>query len=553
MHMKYVKYLSAFLLTAFLVGSCSQEPIVPQAPEPPAPAPTPSAGTANFSKFVAIGNSFVAGMQANALFNESQANSLARIMATQLATVGGSSPDPFDQPDINSVNGFNPIQSVLPSVILGRLVLFDPDGPTGTRTPAPFPAKFPGAPAVTCPSAVPATPALPAPYNTADFPAPFAGNKANLNNFGVPLIYLAQTLTPATGGPAPPAPNPAYSPFFARFAATPSPDGVNGSRIITDAKAAAGTFYLVWLGFDDVLLYAATGAANTGPGTPAGTFPMTSSAAFSGQLSVALNDPAIGLLTGTTFNAVIGNIPDFTSLPYFYTVTWNAITLDATTAAGLTTSLANSYNAILDGLVPGTITAAERDKRRLTYVAGKNGILLTDEALTDITANLPAPLQFLARARQAKSTDLFPLTAGSVLGTCNGGDATKIFGISFPVSDQLAITPEETTLMLTRTAEFNNAIAEAVAANSTRLALADVNKAYKDFVTARGAVSNGVFITPSFAPPTGAFSEDGLHPNSRGYAFTANVFIDAINAKFGSTIPRANLANYKGTGLPVNP
>ncbi|HAC25520.1 MAG TPA: hypothetical protein DCE81_11450, partial [Cytophagales bacterium] len=180
-------------------------------------------------------------------------------------------------------------------------------------------------------------------------------------------------------------------------------------------------------------------------------------------------------------------------------------------------------------------------------------ILLTDEALTDITANLPAPLQFLARARQAKSTDLFPLTAGSVLGTCNGGDATKIFGISFPVSDQLAITPEETTLMLTRTADFNNAIAEAVAANSTRLALADVNKAYKDFVTARGAVSNGVFITPSFAPPTGAFSEDGLHPNSRGYAFTANVFIDAINAKFGSTIPRANLANYKGTGLPVNP
>lgn len=551
--MKYMKYLSAFLLTAFLVGSCSQEPIVPQAPEPPAPGPTPSAGTANFSKFVAIGNSFVAGMQANALFNESQANSLAKIMATQLATVGGATPDPFDQPDINSVNGFNPIQSVLPSVVLGRLVLFDPDGPTGPRTAAPYPAKFPGAPAVTCPSAVPATPALPAPYNTADFPAAFAGNKANLNNFGVPLIYLAQTLTPATGGPAPPAPNPAYSPFFARFAATPSPDGTTGSTIVGDARAAAGTFYLVWLGFDDVLLYAATGAANTGPGTPAGTFPMTASASFNGQMDAFMN----ALLTGTTFNVVIGNIPDFTSLPYFYTVAWNAITLDAATAGSLTTNLANNYNALLDNLVTATvITAAERDKRRFTFATGRNGVMLTDETLTDLTPYMTGPAAALlpyARARQAKSTDLIPLTAGSVLGTCNGGNPQAVFGVSFPVSDQLAIIPEETAAILTRTAEFNTKIAAVVAANSTRLALADVNKAYKDFVTAKGAVSNGVFITPSFAPPTGAFSEDGLHPNSRGYAFTANVFIDAINAKFGSTIPRANLANYKGTGLPVNP
>lgn len=553
MHMKYTKYLSAFLLTAFLVGSCSQEPIVPEPPAGPEPGPTPSAGTANFSKFVAIGNSFVAGMQANALFNESQANSLAKIMATQLATVGGANPDPFDQPDINSVNGFNPIQSVLPSVILGRLVLFDPDGPTGPRTAAPFPAKFPGAPAVTCPSAVPATPALPAPYNTADFPAPFGGNKANLNNFGVPLIYLAQTLTPATGGPAPPAPNPAYSPFFARFAATPSPDGTTGSTIVGDARAAAGTFYLVWLGFDDVLLFAATGAANTGPGTPAGTFPMTASASFNGQMDAFMN----ALLTGTTFNAVIGNIPDFTSLPYFYTVPWNAITLDATSAGSLTTNLGNNYNALLDNLVTlGQITAAERDKRRFTFATGRNGVMLTDETLTDLTPYMTGPAAALlpyARARQAKSTDLIPLTAGSVLGTCNGGNPQAVFGVSFPVSDQLAIIPEETAEILTRTAEFNTKIAAVVAANSTRLALADVNKAYKDFVTARGAVSNGVFITPSFAPPTGAFSEDGLHPNSRGYAFTANVFIDAINAKFGSTIPRANLANYKGTGLPVNP
>jgi hypothetical protein len=49
------------------------------------------------------------------------------------------------------------------------------------------------------------------------------------------------------------------------------------------------------------------------------------------------------------------------------------------------------------------------------------------------------------------------------------------------------------------------------------------------------------------------FSEDGVHPNSRGYAFMANTFISAINAKFTSTIPAVDISKYLGTGLPVNP
>jgi len=549
--MKNLKFLYILPLALLISVSCEQEVITLEEPETPTVVPpTGTSGTASFTKFVTIGNSFVAGMQGQALFNDGQANSLAKIMATQLAYAGGSAT--FNQPDINSVNGFNPINSnVGAGVILGRLVLFDPDG-TGPRTAAPSPAKFPGS-NVTCPSAV-TTPALPAPYNTSDFPTAYGGVKANLNNFGVPLIYLAQTLTPATGGPASPG-NPAYSPFYARFASSPSPDGTSGSRIITDAKAAAGTFYLIWLGFDDVLLYAATGAS--------GAYPMTSSAAFSGQLGVALNDPAIGLLTGTTFKGVIGNIPKFTDLPYFYTVPWNTITLDATQATQLTGSLAANYNGFLDVMVANAvITTEERAKRRLTFIAGKNGVLLSDDVgyatggLTDLSPYMTGPAAALlpyALARQATATDLIPLAAGSVLGTCNGGNPQAVFGVSFPVSDQYVLTPAETSTILTRTAEFNASIAAAVTGSGDRLALADVNAAYSAFVTARAAVVNGVTITPSFAPPTGAFSEDGLHPNSRGYAFTANIFIDAINAKFGATVPKADLSLYKGTGLPVNP
>jgi hypothetical protein len=558
--MKTIKFLYILPLALLISISCEQELITLEPPVIETPVTTGTSGTASFTKFVTVGNSFVAGMQGQALFNDGQANSMAKIVATQLATSGGSAT--FNQPDINSVNGFNPISSNLGiGLVLGRLVLFDPDG-TGPRTAAPAPAKFPGS-SVTCPSPL-TTPALPAPYNTADLPGAFTGNKAALNNFGVPLIYLAQTLTPATGGPPPPAPNPAYSPFYARFASSPSPDGSTGSRIITDAKAAAGSFYLIWLGFDDVLLYAATGAANTGqPSPPAGTYPMTSSAAFTGQLGVALNDPNIGLLTGTSFKGVIGNIPNFTSLPYFYTVAWNTITLDAATATSLTTNLAANYNAFLDAMVTNTIiTAEERTKRKLTFVAGKNGVLLSDDVgfstggLTDLSPYMAGPYAGLlpyALARQATATDLIPLAAGSVLGTCYGGSAQAVYGVSFPVPDQYVLTPAETTAILTRTAEFNAAIAAAVAASGDRLALADVNKGFADFVTAKAAISNGVTITPSFAPPTGAFSEDGLHPNARGNAFTANIFISAINAKFGATVPKADLSKYSGTALPVNP
>jgi hypothetical protein len=541
--------INLYIAALLIVGvSCEQEVVQNTAAPCPSDDPTivcpeivvecpagATAGSANFSKFVTIGNSYVAGFQAGALFNASQANSMSKMIADQLKCAGGGTT--FNQPDINSVNGYN-LQSSIPGVItLGRMVLFDPDGPTGSRSAAPYPAGFPGS-SVTCPSAV-TTPALPAPYNTADLPAAYTGNKAALNNFGVPLIYLGQSLIPQTGGP--PTSNPYYNPFYARFASNPG-----SSTIIGDALGAAGSFYLIWLGFDDVLLYAATGAD--------GTYPMTSQSDFNTQFNGAINTM---LATNTQFKGVVGNIPNFTSLPYFYTVTWDAITLDAATAATLTSSLANNYNAFLDGMVgAGVITAAERDKRRITYVAGKNGVLMTDEELTDLSPYMVGPYAGLApyaRARQAKSTDLVPLAAGSVLGTCNGGNAQAVFGVSYPVSDKYILTPTETTAILTRTAEFNTIITNAVNGSSNRLALADVNSAYSTLLTNKAAISNGVTITPSFAPPTGAFSEDGLHPNTRGYAFTANVFISAINAKFGATVPLVSLAKYSGTGLPVNP
>ncbi|MGP8215770.1 MAG: hypothetical protein ACLQQ4_09430 [Bacteroidia bacterium] len=49
----------------------------------------------------------------------------------------------------------------------------------------------------------------------------------------------------------------------------------------------------------------------------------------------------------------------------------------------------------------------------------------------------------------------------------------------------------------------------------------------------------------------GAFGLDGVHPSAIGYALVANQFIAAINAKYGSTIPPADISKYRGVLFPT--
>lgn len=530
--MKKYSILSIVLSAALILG-CAQE--VDDLKDPADIGnPTGTLGSIDASKFVTIGDALVAGYQANALFTDGQNESIGKIIHQQM--VYADATGDFNQPDINSANGYS---GTAGPIILGRLILYDPDG-SGPRSAGPAASGTPEKPAVTCPSEIPVTPAVPAPYNTGDAPTAFAGDKAALNNFGVPGILLGQILTPLTGGP--PTANPAFNPFYQRFATNPGT-----STILGDAIATAPTFFLIEAGNNDVLGYATTGAS--------GAIPLTSQANFQAQYN-----GMISTLLGARPDAkgVVANIPNVTSIPFFFTVKWNAIPLDAATATTVTTSLATPYNGFLDVMVTnGIITAGERDKRILTYTASvSNPILITDETLTDLTPYMIGPAAGLvpyARARQTTANDLITLTAGSVLGTCVGGNPQIINGITMPLPDQYALIPTETTEILTRTAEFNAVIAAAVAANSTKLALADVNATFTAFVSTKGATQNGILLVPSITPPYAAFSEDGVHPNGRGYAFLANIFIEAINAKFGSTIPLANVTHYRGTRTPITP
>jgi hypothetical protein len=489
------------LLTIATVGACTYD--FPEQVEP-------TSGDANFTKIVSIGSSLTAGFSNGALYTAAQQASFPAILANQTKLIGGGD---FNQPDINAVNGcYNPLNCAA----AGRLRL------KGLTSPKPTPIT-PGDPIT-----------------------PYTGDKSKLNNFGAYGISIQLSLAAATSGPASGA-NPYYNPYFARFAASPSVNGTTGSSMIADASAAlanGGTFFTFWLGADDVLGYALNGADQNDP-----TKPMTSIGTFTGAYTLALNTI---LGANATTKGVVSNIPDITSLPHFSLVTYNAIPLDAGTAAFLTTNLANNYNAFLSGMVANSIiTADEATKRKLTYKAGQNAILIKDETLTDLTPYMAGPYAGLlpyAMARQTTSADLIPLGTAAILGT-PGSIPNGVLGVSEPLADKYILIPTEITDIQSRITAFNSHISSS-AGSSDRLVLVDAAKILKDLKAAPVSI-NGSSLSSSISPPFGAFSTDGIHPNSRGYAYLANKFIEAINAKWKSSIPQCNPNDYVANELPI--
>ncbi|MDH5355799.1 MAG: G-D-S-L family lipolytic protein, partial [Gammaproteobacteria bacterium] len=89
--MKYsIKHVFYALTTAALLTGCDAE-----FDNPVGGAGSYSSGTADFSNFVAIGDSLTAGYADGALYRHGQENSYGAILAQQFALVGGGA---FSQP-----------------------------------------------------------------------------------------------------------------------------------------------------------------------------------------------------------------------------------------------------------------------------------------------------------------------------------------------------------------------------------------------------------------------------------------------------------------------
>ncbi len=477
-----------------------------------------TSGTANLSKYVAVGNSLTAGYADGALYITGQKNSYPNIMAQQFAFAGGGE---FTQPLMNDNLGGLLLNGT--PLTENRFVLaVDANGNPG-------PVRLAG-------------------NSTTDITNHLSGA---YNNMGVPGAKSFHLVAPGYGNVAG-VPVGAANPYFVRFASSES------ATVIGDAAAQNPTFFSLWIGNNDILSYATSGGAgvdqtgNLDP-TTYGSNDITDPNVFG-----LVYSQQVDALTAGGAKGVLINIPEVTSIPYFTTVPTNAIPLDAATAGALNAQFAAYNTQILPGLVGiGFITAEEAALRTINFSAGQNFPIMTDDDLTDITAvlqgppfNLPASLAtLLGQLRQVKSNDLIVLTASSVLGTTpDPSNPQGVIGVSIPLSDQYVLAASEQARVTAASTAYNATIQALAGAKG--LAYVDAKSALAS-VANGGIPYDGGILTSQFVTG-GAFSLDGVHPTPRGYAYTANLIIKAINDTYDATIPMVHIGNYATVTLSNN-
>lgn len=257
--------------------------------------PSVSHGSADFTKYVSIGNSLTAGYADGGLYLDGQLNSYPSMIATQLQAAGGGA---FIQPLFvaGQENGS------------GYLKL------TGVNPLTGIPVIIP----VTTDLAIRGVSALTGHSLYTKFTSP-------VNNLGVPGIRMSDLPNPAYG---------ALNPYLERLE-TAGEVGVMGyPQKVLQAKP---TFFTSWLGNNDALQFAASG----------GTFPPLTPVATYQAIYAAF----IGNLVATGAKGVLGTIPNIVVSPFFTTKT-TANILAAAKAKGV------SVSALYITTGTGTVRAA---------------------------------------------------------------------------------------------------------------------------------------------------------------------------------------------------
>jgi len=459
-------------------------------------------GSADFSRYVALGNSLTAGYGDGAMFIASQSNSFPNIMSEKMAMAGGGE---FTQPYMSDNLGgmmFGGVQQ-----ILDNRLYFDGSGLS----------RVEGVPSTDV------TNIMPGPYN----------------NMGVPgaksFHLLANGYGNLAGLPG------LANPYYVRMASSPN------ASVLEDAMALGPTFFTLWIGSNDVLGYAYSGGD--------GSDQITDQAMFDGAMDLLL-----GTLTSSGAKGIVGNIPNITAAGFFTAVPYNP--LDPTNEEfGSQIPLLNAAYAPLNqafaflGVPERAVVFSE---------TAASPIVIHDESLANITPQLaqvlvgggldPLTAGLLAtqygQSRQANENDLVLLTASTLIGTLNqnyfdylvglGVPAQQagqlaVNGITYPMQDTYVLLPHEKQEVSDAIEMFNAKIEQTVA--NFGLGLFDAYQFYEE-VTGAGYTSNGFTLTADFL--TGGFhSLDGLHFTPRGNAAVANEMLKVIDATYGSNFEEA--------------
>ncbi|WP_445719517.1 SGNH/GDSL hydrolase family protein [Flavobacterium sp.] len=491
-----------------------------------------TSGDADFTSYVAVGNSLTAGYMDGTVYRVGQTYSFPNLLAQQFALVGGGE---FTQPsyaeDVNNLGGIQGLTGT-------RLIV---NASVGGVQP------IAGTPTITL------TPQAMA-----------------YNNMGVPGAKSFHLTFPGYG---------ALNPYFARHATSPT------ATVLGDAMSKNPTFFTNWIGANDVLAYATNGGAQPDGVTPAadhnlivntdpttyGVNDITNSNVFA-----SVYNTIITTLTSNGAKGVVCTIPSVTSIPYFTTVKWNPLPAESTISAA-------PLYSFLSPLTAGRISPLS------TTSGSTNPLLIVDEDLTDISSQLVAPFttfitgylmslpdnqltltqaqaqaalmapvaaQLYGKARQATSNDLVVLRASSVIGvepnpTDPLANPFDVPGVTMPLANMYVLTANEKNKVANATAAYNAAIVSI--ANNNDLAVADMNSVMNQLVTGlrieTGQLYTANYFSGSATEGLVLFSLDGVHPNARGYAVIANEILKVINEFYNANLPLHNPSYFPGINI----
>lgn len=491
---KVLTILAAFCIAALLFAGCNDEfdsLVDANADRHPIPDTEIEAasGDADFSNYVAIGNSLTAGYMDGALYDNGQRFSVAAILAAQLEAAGGATT--FVQPDINSENGFNTLANSGGSNVLGRFKL-------DTSIPGPSPTV------------------------NGDEISVYDGPVSELNNFGVPGIKVGQLLTADTGVSG----TDSFNPFYERFASSPG-----SSTVLDDIISADPSFFTLWIGNNDVLGFAASGGTNDDELTSLEDF------------EIHFEETITTLMNESTSRGVVATIPPILTIPFFRAVPYNPITVNEQQATQLNEAYSEYNDGLEQALDLGGIDQNEKDRRMINFTAGSNGFVMVDNDLTDFTSfGLP-------NWRLSEPTDLILLNAAQAFQTGVGTQSAAPANLVLTQQDQDEIQDrvnQFNEIIDSVTSKYSNRIA-LFEVNSGLTG--DPNEKIGVFADLlgfdgeEGIRVNGTLLAPDFSP-NGVFSTDGVHPNARGNALLVNEMIDIIEAEFDAVLPRADVLSY---------
>jgi lysophospholipase L1-like esterase len=500
--------LAGVVFTCAVVAACSADVENP----PPLNSGEASAGDADFTTFVSVGDSLTAGYTDGTLYLLGQQNSFPAILANQFADVGGGA---FEQPLTNDNLG---------GLILGGAPILDPvtnenlfDNRFVLNTDTETPERLEGS-------------------STNEVNGSGLNDTA-FNNMGVPAAKSFHIITPGYGDVTnlPDSANP----YYVRFASTPAAT----ARVIDDAGNLAPSFYTLWVGSNDVIWYGFAGgddaiatdqyADDNFVASTYGYYDISHPAVVATSILAGINkfnseNPDV--------KGVVINIPDVTTIPYFTTVPYNPVPLDQATADAVNVAY-EPYNAALQqALAAGVIDEAEAALRTIQFVEGQNAVVILDQDLTPIAG----PETFM---RQATANDLIPLEVAPLIGTLDDpSDPNSALGVGVPLEDKYVLIPSEIQAMQAAVAAYNTEI-QTLVDTFSNVMLFDAASFFAE-LRANGGIDYGTGSVNDDFVTGGFFSLDGIHPTGRGSAVFSNALIDAINAEFKANVYKVDAANY---------